>query len=355
MQLLTRLVIMLFVLPSSSYTSPATAENPDPIALLRGVEQARSEIKSGRVEMKVLMESFVPWSQRNEYHLVITFNGEVRTARQRYKTLHFVGGDHNAELRQLKGDREALVRQGKAAWSDADYRSAWDGVNFCQIHSDGEGASYQPTGGGTSAFIFDPRLLGLLHLPLRNLTLAHCMNHHQAEEVRVVGKDNIAGRQTWHVLVRMLKHEKHFWIENQKPYRVHKFILLTEREETVVTSTYPEQAQTVDLPTEVVMTRHDRKLGKDVNRWTVQVTDAKLNIPISPQVGTLASLILEPGEEVADERIHRRLGYWNGTGLSSDLNVALLLGRARRQAVIDGVSSYIQTVLIPAAFACRGM
>ncbi len=48
-------------------------------------------------------------------------------------------------------------------------------------------------------------------------------------------------------------------------------------------------------------------------------SNSHFNVTIDPASFTLAGLGMQVGTDVSDNRIHRRIGYWTGAGLSEDL------------------------------------
>ena len=52
----------------------AQGQQPDPLALLRGVEQARSAIRSGTFEMSITKRHWLPMDQKDDLLLTILFH-----------------------------------------------------------------------------------------------------------------------------------------------------------------------------------------------------------------------------------------------------------------------------------------
>jgi hypothetical protein len=317
------------------YASPVLGEAPDPIALLRGLEETRASIRSGKVEMAVTNQQLRPWDQKDEIALTIIFDGDKRTASQRQRVLVIDasgpdgGESKNKRLTAMNHDREAFVRAGLGKWRNDHIRSGWDGSNFCQF-SETMGAAYRSHSQGTPEMVFDPRLLGLLAYYEMKPTLADCLYYRKAKSIQLIGGEHVAGRPTWHVLVTSPAGvERRFWIEDREGFRVHKFVFKDSSVNKIMVSEYDENIKGASLPTQVT-SQTFTKDGQLNRELVVRVTKVELNVSVDSNIGTIASLGLPVGEAVADERIGRRLGYWNGNGLSDNLLVAKQISQERQ-------------------------
>lgn len=329
---------LLVALVSFAGSPPsAHGESPDPIALLRGLEEARAAIRTGKLEMVVTKHQLRPSEQKDDIDLTIVFDGDKRTSRQRQRALvvNASGPDGgHAKRKQLVAmneDRDAFVRAGLGSWRDDHIRSGWDGSNFCQ-YSETMGASYRSHKQGTPDLVFDPRLLGLLASYEMTKTLQDCLYYQKARSVTLVGSEEVGDHLTWHVLVTSAAGvERHFWIEDKEGFRLRKFMFKDSSVNKTIVSEYDAKAKAGVLPT-LVTTQTLDKNDRVTRRVVVRVTKAELGAAVDPAVGTLVSLGLPVGEPVSDERIHQRLGYWDGEGLVSELRQATEIGQQRQVA-----------------------
>jgi hypothetical protein len=77
-----------------------------------------------------------------------------------------------------------------------------------------------------------------------------------------------------------------------------------------------DSANPVDpLPVEV-KSLHGYGQGRPQSKVRFLRRSLRYNVPIDSEVFTLAGLDMPVGTEVVDSRIHRRIGYWTGSGLS---------------------------------------
>lgn len=312
--------------------SLAGASPPNPVALLRGAEQARLAVRTGDVEIAVVIERWLPLPQKDNLHLHATFDGEKLTIRRRDRALVIDDSDGQGEARYkqllaMNNDREAFVRAGLGRWEERVIYSAWDGTNLCQQSYSGS-ASYLDHTKGNSELVFHPRLLGLDPYYQPGHTVSHFLRFDDESKVTLVAGEVINEISTWHVLVKPYPDVViHYWIEDREGFRVHRCRLEDLSGFRVLDSYYDERSPG-PIPSRVI-DREYRKDGKVWRETRFEVTKAQFNKPGNPYVGTLASLDLKPGDEVSDERIGKRLGYWDGQGVTEDYTRAVQLGQAR--------------------------
>jgi thiol-disulfide isomerase/thioredoxin len=170
---------------------------------------------------------------------------------------------------------------------------------------------------GGGQYIFDPRCLGIrVSLSMWD-TVEGCLPYHNSESVQLVGEESVEGASTWHVRVRRDSWEGDFWLEKAHPIRVLKHTV----NGSVVVAKYDDANPADPIPIEVTETylHGTRGDGKacSVTRFTRR--NARFNIPVDPASWTLAGLDMKIGASVVDDRLMRRIGYWNGTGLSDNL------------------------------------
>ncbi len=318
------------------------SDTADPLALLRGVENARDAIRSGRIEYTgIRRRADTPGD--DPFSLAVTFDGVKRrsTLKQRTIVMDSSGGLSGEQkfkrLRAMNNDREAFVRAGLAQWQDEESRSIWDGANFSQYFV-GQSADYRNHHNGTPEFLADPRLFGLKvwnkfrDTPLTNL--GYQMDKHK---VVLDGSEEIAGRRVWRVAVRFPAFgdptqvcETKYWIEDREGFRVHRVIYRDKIVHLTIDSEYNDKIGRGRLPSSVI--ERDVRDGKWYTELHFTVTRAEYDVNVDPETFTWAGMDLAVGTPVSDERIHRRIGYWNGSGLSEHLLEAQKIGTEAEQA-----------------------
>jgi thiol-disulfide isomerase/thioredoxin len=164
---------------------------------------------------------------------------------------------------------------------------------------------------GSSSYVFDPRMLGLWTWVAVDRSVENCLGFTGAKSVQLVGQEAVAGTIAWHIQVENRYNESlHFWLEVAHPTRVIKHAHGSD----VVWSRYDEANPKNPLPTELQMTEFRNGMPRNQRRFSC--TSAKLDVPVPAESFTLAGLQMPVGTDVSDNRIHRRIGYWTGTGLS---------------------------------------
>jgi len=306
---------------------------PDPIALLRGVEELRRNCQSGKLEFTVKTTSPTnPKSTSSNTRLVAAFDG----ANRRYDQFQRIvwtkpGNRHGAEndlqrLNQMGGDVEAFVRAGYGEFENVHIRSCFDGVQFMQ-YTEKMGAYIRDQKQGTPDFVFDPRILGISINFGINSTIANSLFYEKAMAASLVGREAINGKTTWHAHVLDLNGEdRDYWIQDDDTFHVLKYCKRASYENVETVSTYNEQANW-PLPEKVVNREFDMKTGEVTLQTEVTITKADFGTAVDPKLWTLAGLGMPLGKLVIDERIHKVVGYFDGQGLTPDHSGAVKKGR----------------------------
>lgn len=195
-------------------------------------------------------------------------------------------------------------------------RSIFDGSQV--LTYDGQNsATIDDSTKSTIQYLFDPRTLGLTSFLQPGKDVADCLRWRNAQSVSLLQRELVGGRETWHVrVVDSFLHELNFWID-ERDYRVYKHeFRLGDVRKTVISSYERKDDVASPLPTRVYVAETSRGelLGE---RW-LAVSKLETDVKINPKSWTLAGLDLPRGVPVSDLRVHERLGYWDGRGLSED-------------------------------------
>ena len=326
-----RKLILAVVLSPVAWTNSAESASPDPVALLRGIEEIRAKIKSGRMEITVVRVKLnMPNEQEFRCSLEASFEGGARRIDQRQRSLFIDGttpaavGANEKKLRAMGYDREAFVRLGLGHWKETDVHSAYDGIQFMQ-YSEDLGATVKDPSKGSADYAFDPRILGITANYLLSNSVPLVLTYHDAKSVALIGRDEVDGHPTWKVHVHgKNEQDRHFWIDESNGFKVRKFEDLGNLKSTVL-SRYDENRPEVALPTWVEVSREYK--GLPIERMTFAVDKEQYNVAVDPKHWTLAGLGMPLGQMVIDQRIHQVIGHFDGTGLTSQATDAIEKGR----------------------------
>jgi len=312
------------VQPAATETIDAAAQGgePDPLKLLQAVAQARQRIGSGSISFQFIGEGESLDSGRtetNRLQLAALFDGQKLRYEQlgteyRYTGVGEAAEPQRARVREEGLNKAAAVREGLLEPFESHHVSAYDGtalLQYWEVDGKSNDATIDEPHRGRGYFIFDPRCLGLRAHLFVSSTVENCLGYNEAKAIKLVGRESVDGVPAWHVQVRSKYDETlEFWLDAAQPVRVLKHANGLD----VVLSKYPASTASPPLPTEVstVEYRH----GKLSYRKRFIRAESYFNKPIDPSSWTLAGLGMTVGAAVVDIRIHRRLGYWTGAGLS---------------------------------------
>jgi RNA polymerase sigma factor (sigma-70 family) len=300
---------------------------PDPLDLLKRVARARQKIASGEMELEATFYDFGrPLDGTNGWRCKVVFDGERRrfdSVGREYAYV-FMGPEAEkvteAKILELGLYKEASVRAGLITEFESHHVAAYDGailLDYWATDSDPAETKIEDPANrrGSGGYAFDPRCLGLTDFLLPTCTIENSLGYRDAKSVSLVGQESVEGIATWHVRVEKYKNfawTLDFWIEPGRPYRVLKH--QTRARGAVVVSHFDAAHPDDPIPTEVTVLEQRGETQHYVTRMLRR--KARYNVPVDPASWTLAGLGMPIGTEVVDYRISRRLGYWNGTGLS---------------------------------------
>jgi RNA polymerase sigma factor (sigma-70 family) len=299
--------------------------DPDPVVLLKNVAQARKQIVSGEMEFEVTQYDFGrPLDGTNQLQLKTVFDGEKRRFESFDREYSYVlmgpdaGTVTDAKRKELGLDREATVRAGLLTEFDSHHFTAYDGALLLD-YWETDGRPFQTKiddpAKGSGTYVFDPRILGLTPSPGITDTIESCLASNGAP-AQLIGKESVEGVASWHV--RVPSHQQSFtydfWVDAGHPNRVVK----QSFNGNTVFSKYDVTKSNDPIPTEVwAVNFYTRERTRVETRYLRQ--RARFNVPVDPASWTLAGLNMQVGTAVVDYRISRRIGYWDGSGLSENL------------------------------------
>jgi RNA polymerase sigma factor (sigma-70 family) len=279
---------------------------PDPIDLLKKVAQARQKISSGEMEFDA------PRSGTNHMRIKAVFDGERRRFESWEREYSYVmmGPDASqstdAKMKELGLDQELAVQAGLLTGFESHHVTAYDGSALLDYWAPNGQTDIKDPAKGSSSYVFDPRILGLTPALFPTSTVESCLAYGEAKSVKLVGRETVEGIASWHVRVLdKWSMNCDFWIDVRHPSHV----VQCEYSGNTVVSKFDAAQPKDPIPIEVAM-----GLGRRLLR-----SNTRFNIRVDPASWTLAGLNMPLGTAVNDDRIHRRIGYWNGTGLSHDL------------------------------------
>jgi RNA polymerase sigma factor (sigma-70 family) len=293
--------------------------NPDPLKLLQAVAQARQRIGSGSIEFQFTSERLERGrKETNHLQLAALFDGQKLRWEQvgteySYTAMGDASAAQEARIQEEGLDKAAAVRAGLLKDFESHHVSAYDGaalLEYWEVDGKSNDAVINEPGKGSSRFIFDPRCLGLREHLFVDSTVESCLGYNEAKSIKLIGRESVDGVPAWHVQVKS-KHDEilDFWMDVAQPVRVLKHAIGPN----VVVSKYQASTTSPPIPVSTVAYRNGAPWFR--NRFIR--TNAYFNKPVDPASFTLAGLGMQVGAAVSDIRIHRRIGYWTGAGLSA--------------------------------------
>jgi RNA polymerase sigma factor (sigma-70 family) len=296
---------------------------PDPLKLLLAVAQARERISSGSLELNLFVEHALSGRREtNHLQLAAQFDGSKLRSEQVGREYSYTYSADEAEANEIKKradsmDREAAVQAGLLKPFESHHVMACDGavlLDYWETDGKASGTTIADSSQGSGGTIFDPRCLGLSTVLSAGSTVENCLGYNGAKSIELAGKEMVERVEAWHVRVRS-KFDAllDFWIDVARPTRVLKHA----NGNNFALSKYDEAKLRDPIPTEV--TSMDFRNGSPLMGKRIIRSNSHFNVSIDPASFTLAGLGMAVGTDVIDIRIHRRIGYWTGAGLSEDL------------------------------------
>ena len=309
-------------------TALAATEQPEdktnPLDLLKGVAEARLAIKSGEMQFQVRSRWYRPSRNlTNTSRLKAVFGGSRRRFESNGTEYAYVlmgpnaGSVTDAKMQELGIGRKAAVDAGLLTAFEARYVTVYDGAALLQYRQHGERIGSTTIADplkGSSSYVFDPRCFGLGTSLSPSTTVENSLAYEEAKSVTLVGKESVDGVSAWHVHVQSKYDESlDFWIDARRSNR----LLKHAKGSDIALSKFEDTDTDNPLPTEIIVTRFRR--GSIASEQRLSRANTRLNVPVDPASWTLSGLGMPVGTSVSDNRIYRRIGYWDGSGLSDSL------------------------------------
>ncbi|MBX9622661.1 MAG: hypothetical protein K2X82_02495 [Gemmataceae bacterium] len=324
----TALGVLLAVLaPACVRAEP----DPDPVALLRGVRQAREGVHGAFRMTSTLTQTRggKTESSPEPVQYEVRFDRDKRKFTQRQITLMINPPNQEEKSRRLaalNNDVRAAAAAGVGELVHIVQRSVHDGSQLVDYADEAGQAAIRNDTKGAPYLCFDVRTLGVCRYPSVYGTLDQALGLTPDYVVSLIGREEVAGRPAWHVqAVHRSGSVRHYWVEPIDGFRVPKFAYLDPADGSSTRCEVVSEYDGAALPSRVV-TRETWGGAKSEAVYTISGLDLGVE-PDAAEFG-LAGLDLPPGTRVTDERISRVAGYWNGSGLSESSREALTLAAA---------------------------
>jgi hypothetical protein len=299
---------------------------PDPIALLRGVETSRATITSGAFEYNVKIQSAPSEGGNKELTLKIDLNGRKwrSTLTERMLVIDNASPDDDKGklLAGMNYDRDEFVRKGYGKWKVFTIRSAYDGKELVSFHGE-SGATISNVSDPDvfDGFLFDARALGISVncVAGEDNVRAAVAYHGDNRTASCVGKENVDGKEAWHVKVSWSnapddKLERHFWVGDIVGFPVYKVQQIGSVNNFTIVSHYDSRRNPIGFPKSVVIeeTAID---GSFKSRTDITETTGEYGASPNDSSFGLNGMEMPAGTAVTDNRTSQRVGYWDGEKL----------------------------------------
>ncbi|MBP3958431.1 hypothetical protein J8F10_24550 [Gemmata sp. G18] len=321
-------------------------QSADPVALLRGVEQARKPLH-GKLHLK--------WATKaGENRGALEVDVEFDRDKWRFTQVERVvesrseqAAERDRVIRANKGDPGAAVKAGLGKLVTQKTLSVFDGSKLVQ-YADQLGGYIRVHEKGSAYLCFDVRTLGIARGYTPAYSLSECLGIDVAGSAKTVGKEVVDGKSCWHVIFShdIAEVDFHYWICDTENFRVCRYEYHYPRDKPQLrVVTRLEYANEKDvLPIRVTAEEHS---GAGTKVSTYEISNADYTVRPDEAIFTYKGLDMPPGAMVIDDRVNRVVGYFNGTDLSAELDDALQKSAAvaAREVQPPGTSWPLYTVL----------
>jgi len=312
---------------NSDTNSPGNPGEPDAGKLIQGAARARQRIASGIIDFEIFASGTVTRiDDTNWYKLKVQFeDGRLwaESFAQEFRYITPIPGGPEADAITKRADqipRGQAIREGLIQAFPSHHVAFYDGqtvTDYWESDYEGTNRPYYRTAinkpGSSGIFIFDPRCLGVSTTLYVESKIDDCLPYSTAKAITVVGKEPVDGKPALHIQIRnKYDYDLDYWIDAFHSTRV----LKVQANGDVALSRYSDSDFKDPLPIEVRNIHYQNGIARYETRVVRRTT--RYNAPIDPANWTLEGLNMKVGAEVSDSRNHRRIGFWNGVGLSGD-------------------------------------
>jgi len=316
-------------------------KTPDPMVLLHGIEAARNNLRSGRLEYSVTISGREPSLSRGQHFSIrYVFDGDKRRLEQRQRVLMIDPPETETKqnkLVSLNYDYDAFIRLGLGSWDELSTRVVYDGTQMIDLHEDNTTSRVRfakPAGAGLAQYglLFDPRMFGLFVRGGTQETVASRLNYANAKGVKIVGRDTVFEHDAWHLVLDMplvnprdpnSTSEIHIWVDDIEGFPVYQIQdRIQGKVHTEYDCTYRDPIKNNVLPIRY-RRRHDLdEHGRARVEMVFEEKQAEYSITVDPKEFTLAALNPRFGSRVFDERVRGMRGFWDGQQITKSLRSA---------------------------------
>lgn len=269
-----------------AFAGASAKDNPDPMAILQGLESVRLQIPPGELKLCYTHKDSLA---TNRLILDVDFDGQRRAFSYRPQP------PAKGWQATFNGSQVAIYDQGRGD------------VQLMNLDKE------------MGMFLFDPRVLGLCAVCAWQSDVRSTLSLRWAVRAELIGRERVGDHQTWHVRLVMPFPRNipdaswrippmDYWIDADKGFRVYRM-----EWNGAQTLSFYENLGAPYLPTRVVTTRRNNlaTLGAEVIEW--EILEAKWPMRFPASRWDLPGLGLQAETDVIDDRIQRRVGFWNGT------------------------------------------
>jgi len=254
---------------------------PDPMTLLKGVESAREQIPPSRLLMRKYVQTTIV---TNDYYYLVLFDREKRYFKR----------TNNLPVHTMFNGSEVIISQ--------------------QMNNYGYLVEIRNLDMRTADSLFDPRILGIDASLGWTDTIQSCLLINQDVKVELIGKEQIDNKDVWHIRITSESHSviRDLWIDDKNNFRVYQYKDCFGDKTNLICSiakSYYENEEYPWLPSRVEINVYNG------TKYNIQILKGETIVKIPETQWTLAGMEIPKNTPVNDDRILRRIGYWDGKRL----------------------------------------
>ena len=281
-------LLLLVACMRSSTAAENIASKPAAVALLRGVESVR--LIEAPVRIEAIEEQIAP-PPVVDLHYVLEVDGDKMMS-------------NLLDVQQDKmpiSDGEVTLLDGREVH-----------FHIRAEHSDVAVSDLDGPGSIRGGFLFDPSVLGLSDILSPKSNVKNSLRYDFAESAEVLGQVDVNGVKAWHVKFGLKDYVYEFWVE-EPAFRIHRKDITWPGTHVQIDLRYDADNQS-PFPSWI---HCKRTINGQVERERiVTIKSFTIGVEFAPDHFTLKGMEIPINTPVVDYRIQRRMGYWDGEGLS---------------------------------------